>query len=118
MGIFRKTGFLFFFMLMITGRLLAFPVSTCCSRDFGFSLTSELPGTSEIQNSVNHVYHAIEQNNSSPTFTEVHRLASVLVLPNRVLPVNFNFRGTTFVLGLINVRTLVPIFIRGHALLN
>ncbi len=118
MSIFRKTGSLLFLVLMMVVRLWAFPVSSASSHDFGFSLTSEPLNTSEIQDPVNHFYHAIEQNNSFPTFTEVHRLASVLVLANRVIPINFNFRRTTLVPGSVNFRTLVPIFIRGHALLN
>jgi hypothetical protein len=118
MAIFRKTGFMLFLVLMLAGRLLAIPVSSNGGHDFGFSLTSEPQNTSEIHNPVNHFYHAIEQNNSSQTFTEVHRLTSLTILSNRVAPVNYNFSEEIFIPASVNVRMLVPIFIRGHALLN
>jgi len=74
--------------------------------------------TPAIQNHTNPVYLEIEGYNYSPNITEVHRMASVSILNNRIVPVYYIFRRTTSLPKPVNANFPVPIFIRGHALLN
>ncbi len=74
--------------------------------------------TPEILNHTYPVFLEIEGANSSQTITEVHRFGSIAILANRIVPVNYNFRSIKSLPAPVNVNSPVPIFIRGHALLN
>lgn len=73
---------------------------------------------SEFANPSSQFYLAIEANNFAPGITEVHRLLSLLIHPNRVIPLNFDFRSMVFIPVKLNSNSPVSIFIRGHSLLN
>ncbi len=118
MHVFRKIGLMAFLVVMMKVSLLSLSAGPVGSDDFGFSTNAEPRNTSEIVSPFDHVVHAIEQTNSFHTFTEVHRLLSVFMVYDREIPLNHNFRSTIFIPVSVNIRTLVPIFIRGHALLN
>lgn len=72
----------------------------------------------EIQDAPVQYDLSIENSGFNSGVSSNYRLSSVLVFPNRITPVNFNHRITIFFATGMNLLMPVPIFIRGHALLN
>lgn len=117
MAIFRHNIFLLFFMLVMGCRLVAFsaPSEEHCSDSAN---AAELENVSTIEAPTYPIYLEIEVNNLLSNITEVHRLLSLSVLPNRIAPANYPFRSGASVSVPVKFYPLVPIFILGHALLN
>lgn len=114
-----KNGWLMlFFMLIIGIRLFAVPINSMDwnKTDINYKLGHE--NTSEIQNPASHYFLSIEIANCSQTITEVHRLMSVLILSNRIVPISYDFRSTILTPLEVSFSSPVPIFIMGHSLLN
>lgn len=114
----KKIGFSFFFLLILVSSFFASRngLVCCCVTDFASS--AEAMTAPEIQNPIQPIYLEIEISNYSHTITEVHRLVSVLIQSNRIVPINYDFRSISFILAAINYSSHVSIFIKGHALLN
>jgi hypothetical protein len=112
----RNIWFSFVFVLIIVGQLFAFPADNSSFPD-EVSSDESVP-VPELQNPVSSYLFAIEVNSSAQIITEVHRLSSMFVHPNQLIPLNFDFRSFAgFTIPTI-YSSPVPIFIRGHALLN
>ena len=80
---------------------------------------TEFPMTQpEISDCTRTIYLEIELNNLIHSITEIHRMMSVLILPNRIVPLDYDFRTIAYVSVPIKYCSPVPIFIKGHALLN
>lgn len=114
----RNTLLVLFFMLIVGMRLLAVPIVSTESEESDIKYTSESGNTSEIENPVSYHFLSIEIANCSQTITEVHRLMSVMILSNRIVPISHDFRNTLLTPLVVNFSSPVPIFIKGHALLN
>lgn len=82
-----------------------------------FDTNDSLPSP-EVQSPVSSYPFAIKVNNSAQIITEVHKLSALNVLPNQLIPFDFDFRRMFAFLDPPIYDSPVPIFIRGHALLN
>jgi len=114
----RNIGLSILLILVIAGNALAL-----CNNSANDVLSnpveaSQIAENAEIENPDRPIYLEIEINNFTHTITEVHRLVSLLVLSNRIIPVNHNFSRVTLIRVPVNFSSPVPIFIKGHALLN
>lgn len=79
---------------------------------------TEFPMTQpEISGCTRTIYLEIELNNLLHSITEIHRMMSVLILPNRMVPLDYNFRTITRISGPIRYGSPIPIFIKGHTFL-
>lgn len=114
----RKTGFLLLLILVIFTGFFVYQAESICFQVPQLTTEKDLPQNGEIQNPTAHLFLVIEGNSFSHTLSEYHRLTTLMILANRVIPVNFNFRDVTFIPELINFDSPIPIFIKGHALLN
>ncbi len=114
----RNMWLTLFLMLIIGIRLFADPVESRSWEQSDSETTSESGSTSEIQNSLAYYLQAIEMTICTLTFTEAHRLLAVLILSNRFLPISYNFNCTILSPSVIKYSSPIPIFIKGHALLN
>lgn len=114
----RNIGFSFVLVLIIVSQIFAFSADRGSDSDtITLESTDSIP-VSEFQNPVSNYLFAIEVNNSVHNITEVHRLSSMFVHPNQVISLNFDFRSfADFPIPTI-YSSSIPIFIRGHALLN
>lgn len=115
---FKNTCLTLFFILMLGIRLIGVPVE---SKDWNKPesiCTSGHEDRVEIQNSASQILSVIELNNYSQNITEVHRLVTVSILSNRIVPISYNFRRINLTSIVTNFSSPVPIFIKGHALLN
>ncbi len=118
MVVIRNIGFSFVFVLIIVSRMFAFPADCGSTRDAMASETTNSIPVQELQNPVSSYLFAIEVSNSAQTITDVHRLGSSIIHPNQLIPLNFDFRRfATYPIPTI-YSSSVPIFIRGHSLLN
>ncbi|MDP2887727.1 MAG: hypothetical protein Q8P34_02020 [Bacteroidota bacterium] len=114
----RNIGFIFVFVLIVISQTFAFHSDCGSTSDFADTETSDSLPRQEIQAPVSSYLFAIKVNNYSQTITDKHRLVTVNILPNRYIPLNFDFRiYADFPIPTI-YSSPVPIFIRGHALLN
>jgi len=114
----RKIGFSLIFVLIVISQIFAFPSDCGSTNNFADSETTDSVPRQEIQSPVSSYLFAIEVNNYAQTITDKHRLGAVNILPNRHIPLNFDFRTyADFPIPTI-YSSPVPIFIRGHALLN
>lgn len=114
----RNTGFLLLLILVIFAGIFVYQVESMCFQVPQLTAGNDLSQNGEIQNPSARLFLVIEGNSFSHTFSEYHRLTTLMILANRVIPVNFNFRDVTFIPELINFDSPIPIFIKGHALLN
>lgn len=114
----KKTWLILFFMLIIGIRLFAESNESTNWDKTDTTYTLGHKNTSEIQSPDTHNFIAIEINNCSQTISEVHRLMSVLILSNRIVPTSYDFRSTILTPLEFSFSSPVPIFIRGHSLLN
>lgn len=114
----RNTGFLLLLILAIFTGIFVYQAESMCFQDPQSIKENDLSQNGEIQNSVSHIFLAIEGNSISHTLSEYHRLTGLTVIANRIIPINFNFRDVSFIPTLINFSSPIPIFIKGHALLN
>ena len=114
----RNIWLTLFLMLIIGIRLFSDPVESRYWEQSDFKTTAESGNTSEIQNSLAYYLQAIEITNRTLTFTEAHHLMAVAILSNRIVPISYNFRSTNLTSIVLNFSSPVPIFIKGHALLN
>ena len=118
MMVFRKIGLSIVFILIIVYQIFAYPVENNLDQDGGFITSSDSIPVSEIQIPVSSYLFAIEVNNFAQSITDVHRLSSLLIHSNQHIPVNFDFRSFADIQIPSIYSSPVPIFIRGHALLN
>lgn len=113
-----KIGFSLIFVLIIVSRIFAFPSGRDIPNALPITETHQSTSVPEIQNPVNSYLLAIEVNNFAQVIGEKHRLNSLFIHKNQEIPLNFDFR----VFAEFPIPTIysspVPIFIRGHALLN
>lgn len=107
-----------YFILIIGMQLFAVPIESKDCDKPDFIIHPESGTTSEIKNADNQFYIAILISNCSQIITEVHRLLSVLILSNQIVPIGYDFKSTILTSIIINFSSPVPIFIKGHALLN
>lgn len=114
----KTTSLVLFLMLIIGIRLFANPVESGYWKQSEAKIASESENTSEIQNSLSYYLQSIEVTNHTLTFTEVHRLLAVSILSNRIAPARYIFRRVIYSAPLVKHSSSVPIFIKGHALLN
>jgi hypothetical protein len=114
----RNTGFFFHFIFFIFIGFFVYQAESICFSVPQSTTKNDLSQNGEIQNPESRPFLVIEGNSFSPTFSEYHRLTNVSILANRVIPINFNFRNVSFIPSLINFDSPIPIFIKGHALLN
>lgn len=113
----RNTGLTIFLILIVGIRLFADPVSRSSDKS-DCKIASESENTAEIQGFTAYFLTVIEINSCSRIITEVHRLVTVSILSNRIVPISYNFRSNTLTPIITNLSSPVPIFIKGHALLN
>lgn len=114
----RNIGFIFVFVLIVISQTFAFHSDCGSTSDFAEIEATDSVPRQEIQLPVSSYLFAIEVNNYAQTITDKHRLGAVNILPNRHIPLNFDFRTYAgFPIPSI-YSSPVPIFIRGHALLN
>jgi len=118
MMLFRNIKFVYPLILIIGFRLIAFHGSIDGDFKSDFARSSEPTNVINFQNSDILFCNIVEGKSYSQIITEVHRLSSVLMLSNRVIPFNYNFKTIRFIPLPVNVNNLIPIFIKGHALLN
>jgi len=120
MRAFRNTGLLICLLLFVGSRLFTGSDNTVyLNVPVPESASPVLPeNTSGIQSPVAHYFLAIETTVFSQTISEVHRLVSVSMLANRIIPLNYDFRRMVLIPVLINFCSPVPIFIKGHSLLH
>lgn len=118
MGAFRHTALLICLLLVAGSRLYSgsgqagyLPVNECT----GPAIPENTPG---IQSPAAHYFLVIETTVFSQTISEVHRLASLSMLANRIIPLNYDFRSKVLIPVLINFCSPVSIFIKGHSLLH
>lgn len=112
----KNIVFSFLFLLILGSNIIASTnQSTYCSSTNSSKESIEVP---VIYAPVHPIYLEIEVNNFTQTITEFHRLGSMLVLSNRIVPLNYNFRRIESPRNVINFSSPVSIFIKGHALLN
>lgn len=114
----RNTGFLFLLILFIFVGIFVYQAESICFQVSHSTTKNDLSQNGEIQNPVSRLFLVIEGNGFSHSLSEYHRLTAGLILANRVIPINFNFRNVTFIPALINFASPISIFIKGHALLN
>ncbi|OFX61506.1 MAG: hypothetical protein A2066_08660 [Bacteroidetes bacterium GWB2_41_8] len=113
-----KIGFALIFVLIIVSRIFAFPSGSHVPNTYPITEKNESVPVPEIKNPVNSYLLAIEVNNFAQVIGEKHRLNSLFVHKNQEIPFNFDFRTyADFPIPTI-YSSPVPIFIRGHALLN
>lgn len=118
MAVFRNIIFSIVFTLIIISQSFAFPADRGQADYAMSSETADSLPVSEFQSPVSSYLFAIQVNNSAQIITEVHKLGSLIVNPNQVVPLSFDFRSfAAFPITTIYTSP-VPIFIRGHALLN
>jgi hypothetical protein len=114
----RNIGFMLVFVLIVISQTFAFPSDCGSTSNFSDTETSDSLPRQEIQAPISSYLFAIKVNNYSQTITDKHRLVTVNILPNQYIPLNFDFR----IYADFSIPTIysspVPIFIRGHALLN
>jgi len=114
----KNIGFSLFLLLILSGSILTFLNPTAPCEKLVNENSSESVQTAQVQKPIQPIYLEIESNNFAQTLTEVHRLVAVLMLPNRIVPLNYNFRRIQTLRKVINFSSPVSIFIKGHALLN
>lgn len=114
----RNAGLTIFLILIFGIRLFADPVQSGSSDKSDCKITSESENSAEIQGAAAYFLTVIEINSSSRIITEVHRLVAISILSNRIVPISYNFRSNTLTPIITNFSSPVPIFIKGHALLN
>ncbi len=114
----RNIGFSLIFMLIVVSQIFAFPTDCASATDAADLETTDSVPQQEIQIPLSSYLFAIEVNNYAQTITDKHRLAALTTLKNQHIPANFDFRTyADFPIPTI-YSSPVPIFIRGHALLN
>lgn len=114
----RNTGFLLLLILVLFTGIFVYQAESIYFQVPQLTAENDLSQNGEIQNPAAHLFLVIEGNSFSHTLSEYHRLTALVILANRVIPVNFNFRDVTFIPEPINFDSPIPIFIKGHALLN
>lgn len=114
----RNAGLTIFLILIVGIQLFADPVQSRSSDEPDSKIASESENTAEIQGAAVYFLTVIEINSSSRIITEVHRSLTVSILSNRIAPISYNFRSNTLTPIITNFSSPVPIFIKGHALLN
>lgn len=114
----RNTGLVIFFILFSGFRLFFLPADAGTWYEYDFYATDQSNHSSEIQNPDPHSYYAVEVRNFSQTVSEFYRFLSFSILTNRIVPPGINFKGDGLIPVPDELLSLVPIFIRGHALLN
>jgi hypothetical protein len=118
MKAFWNSLFSLFFVLIIVGRAFAFPIEKPADTDLPFAETATQEETPVIQGPNDNFLYATEVNNSAQVIAEKHRLDSWQLLPNRLVPRDFDFRECkSFPIPTI-YSLQVPIFIMNRALLN
>ena len=118
MRIFRNSACSIVFSLIIVSQLFDFPAYLGHVYNAMASKTADSIPVSEIQSPVNRYLFAIQVNNSANIIIEVHKLGVLIVNSNQIIPFDFDFRSfASYSLPTIYASP-VPIFIRGHALLN
>ncbi len=112
----KNSGLIFVFLLLyLSSFLIPRHDIVSCYNCHGVE-KQELVSFPEIQTPEIPLNLAVEINTSGQFITEVHRMASVLILTNRIVPNNFNFRSLNEIPRIINTSTRIPIFILGHVL--
>lgn len=114
----KNTGFSILFLLIFVCGLIATGYNSVRFNAPVAGPTTETIQSSEIQNEDQPVYLEIEGHFFVPGITASHKLVSIVILPNRMIPVNFDFRLINYIPVLVNFCSPVSIFIKGHALLN
>lgn len=112
----RTIGLSFLLTLIVASHAFAFSNSVQSRIPSDLIDTSLTIEATELQNPVQPIYLEIEITNFGHTVTEVHRLVSLSVLSNRIIPTNHNFSGVTLIPAPVNFSSPVPIFIKGHVL--
>jgi hypothetical protein len=114
----RNTGLVIFFILFSGFRLFFLPADAGTWYEYDFYATDKSHHSSEIHNTDQHCYYAVEVRNFSQTISEFYRFLSFSILSNRIVPPDTNFNEDGLIPVAAGLFSLVPIFIRGHALLN
>jgi hypothetical protein len=114
----KKIGITFFFVMLVAIQLFALKADSVSGTDDRTLQTEDSLPLPEWQNPQESYLFGIPVDNSAQIITEVHRLAFMAILHNKITPCNFDFRriDDDSLFELYN--SPVPIFIRGHALLN
>lgn len=118
MGALRNIAMSVVFMLIIVSQLFAFAVGSGPIPNAIPSDTADASPVQEYQSPVSSYLFAIQVSNSAQIITEVHKWGVLIVNPNQVVPFNFDFRSFAAYPVPTIYTSPVPIFIRGHALLN
>jgi hypothetical protein len=105
-------------MLILASNSFAGGARLSCFSDFAEEEAELIMTPPEIDDCIRTIYLEIELNNLICSITEIHRLVSVFILPNRIVPLDYDFRGIAITPIPIKYCSPVPIFIKGHALLN
>lgn len=114
----RNIGFSFLFLLILFSGIFLYHAESVSSHVPNSSASDELSQSGEIKNAASDLFLFIEGNSFSQTISQFHRLSTVFILANRIIPLNFNFGNVTYIAVPINFDSPIPIFIRGHALLD
>lgn len=118
MGVFRNIVCSIAFVLIIVSQLFAFPGdSQPIPNAVSAKSTDSLPAP-QWQGPVSSYLFAIQVNNVAQIITEVHKLGVLIVNSNQLVPFNFDFRSFASYPVPTIYTSSVPIFIRGHSLLN
>jgi len=86
-----KIGFSLIFVLIIVSRIFALPSGSDIPNPFPITETDQSAPVPEIQNQANSYLLAIEVNNFAQVIGEKHRLNSLFIHKNQVIPLNFQF---------------------------
>ncbi|HZL10686.1 MAG TPA: hypothetical protein VFC65_11870 [Prolixibacteraceae bacterium] len=108
----------FFFLLILGCNVFASVGASVSSGDTDLENSVSSLDAAVIYNHVHPIYLEIEGSDFTQTISFGHRMMSLLVLSNRIIPLNYDFRSTPFISIQVNFNSPVPIFIRGHSLRN
>lgn len=118
MGFIKNITAILLFSLLVLGKLFAFPVDDGSAKDDLSTPLEEPIPSQELRSPLSSYLFAIPTDNTTHSITEIHRLGALLRLSNQIIPFNYNFTGSgNYTAGNL-YSSPVPIFIRGHALLN
>lgn len=113
----RRTG-VFVFLMLLLGCQLFF-----VSAETGFSYSSNpilsvKENAIEIQKMITHQFLPIELTNSFQSITKGHRLGSQVLFSCKLEPIKSIFKNSNQIWNKVSFINPIPIFIRGHSLLN
>lgn len=114
----KNIGFSYFFLLIFSISAFASGNISVNSGEATILESAESVQAPAIYKHIHPIFLEIEGSNFTQNISEVHKLLSVAILSNRIVPLNFDFRSNVFIPIPINFNSPLPIFIKGHSLRN